>query len=98
MKVIKNFSTEIYLDLTDLDDVINKLKHLSKFGLELVISFGGPVNLEYDDQRYYVSRDLGDLSLNDNRSKSVILYFVETERELLVKFMDGTIITKLKKV
>ena len=98
MKVIKNFSTEIYLDLTDLDEVINKLKHLSKFGLELIISFGGPINLEYDDQRYYVSRDLGDLSINDNRSKSVILYFVETKKELLVKFMDGTVITRFNKI
>ena len=79
--------------------LVKRLKDLNKkFGINIVINLGGPIDIMYDDQKYYISKDLGDITFCDNRSKTALLFIVETLTELQIKFSDGTVIENFKKI
>ena len=98
MKKIENSGEDVYINFSD-DSVFDKIrKFRDRFGIELKFGFGSPLTIEYSDEKYFISSERGDISFHDNRSKSVIIYFIETIDTVEFRLFDDTPVLVLEKI
>ena len=95
MKTVK-FGDGIFMDLRNLEEIIPKLREFKKkFHLDIKLSLGDPIEVEYDEEKYCIDYFCGDLSFCDTRSKNILVSLVETRNDIQFELPDGTVVLKL---
>lgn len=95
MKTVQ-FGDGIFMDLHNLEEIIPKLREFKKkFHMEIKLSLGDPIEIEYDEEKYYVDYSYGEFSFCDTRSKNILVFLIETRSDIRFELPDGTVVLKL---
>ena len=99
MEKTVEFSNNIFMDLHELDELLPKLRIFkNKFHIEVKLSLGGPLELLYDDERYFPDFEFGDICFYDSRNKGVVLLVIEENNCIRFDLPDGVTVLKINKL
>lgn len=95
MKTVK-FGDGIFMDLHNLEEIIPKLREFKKkFRIDIKLSLGDSLEIEYDEEKYYIDYSYGEFSFCDTRSKNILVSLIETRSDIRFELPDGTVVLKL---